>query len=476
MTNTPLLKTKLDLREPVFTTLRKGIGRGWLRRLTLLSVDSTLLFAAWQVAETYGTPIASPWSVGNNPMSLLPILTTQIGVMAAQGLYEGGQKRCAYRKLIKSLTLSHIVLLIIAFFYKPGDFVSRSTFILSLLLSILFTYAGRLSVDFIIKHLRQKGAMRSPIFLICHPKDTEKAINLLKREKCYRIMGFSDLSLAEELGWGETIEHIQSLGIVEVFICYWGTIKERMFLYWNLRNAGITLNILPIGLEPFSQRSEPFMIGGIPSIKFSPPLITGSDFWIKRCFDFCSSIILLLLAAPIYLLIVLLIKLDSPGPVFYKQTRVGLNGKQFKVWKFRTMVTNADKLQKELEAYNEMKDGVLFKIKSDPRITKVGKFLRHYSLDELPQLLNVIFGEMSLVGPRPLPVRDVNNFSEHHFVRQAVLPGITGLWQVSGRSDITNFEQVIQLDFFYIENWSLLLDLQILMQTVTVLIYRKGAY
>jgi exopolysaccharide biosynthesis polyprenyl glycosylphosphotransferase len=476
MTNTTSLKTKLDLRNPVFTSLRKGIGRGWLRGLTLLSLDSTLLFAAWQVAETYGTPLASPWSVENNAISLLPNLSTQIGVMAAQRLYEGGKKRCDYLNLIKSLALSHILLLVVAYFYKPGHFISRSTFLLSLLLGILFTYAGRLSVDFTVKHLRQKGAMCSPIFLICYSKDTEKAIKLLKQEKCYRILGFTDISLGEEFGWEETINHIQSLGIVEVFVCGWGSIKERMLLYWSLRNAGITLNILPIGLEPFSRRSEPMMIGGIPYIRFYPPLITGSDFWVKRCFDFCASALLLLLAAPVYILIALLIKLDSPGPVFYKQTRVGLHGKHFKVWKFRTMVTNADKLQKELEANNEMKDGVLFKIKNDPRITKVGKFLRRYSLDELPQLFNVIFGEMSLVGPRPLPIRDVNNFSEHHFIRHAVLPGITGLWQVSGRSDITNFEQVIQLDSFYIENWSLVLDLRIIMKTIEVLIQKKGAY
>ncbi|HEY9903406.1 MAG TPA: sugar transferase, partial [Candidatus Sericytochromatia bacterium] len=137
---------------------------------------------------------------------------------------------------------------------------------------------------------------------------------------------------------------------------------------------------------------------------------------------------------------------------------------------------NADKLQKELEARNEMTDGVLFKMKDDPRITKVGKFLRRSSLDELPQLFNVVLGEMSIVGPRPLPIRDVENFSEHHFIRHEVLPGITGLWQVSGRSNITSFEEVVRLDTFYIENWSLWLDLKILAQTLIVLLQKKGAY
>jgi lipopolysaccharide/colanic/teichoic acid biosynthesis glycosyltransferase len=184
----------------------------------------------------------------------------------------------------------------------------------------------------------------------------------------------------------------------------------------------------------------------------------------------------LLLLLPVYVAIGGLIKLDSAGPVFYRQTRVGLHGKFFSAWKFRTMVTNADRLQHELEAQNQTKDGILFKLKSDPRITGVGKFLRQYSLDELPQLFNVLLGEMSLVGPRPLPTRDVEKFAAHHYVRHEVLPGITGLWQVSGRSDITDFEDVIQLDLDYIQNWSLGLDLSILLRTVNVVLRKTGAY
>ena len=183
-----------------------------------------------------------------------------------------------------------------------------------------------------------------------------------------------------------------------------------------------------------------------------------------------------MLSFPIYIAIAIAIKLDSPGTVFYKQTRIGLHGQQFKVWKFRTMRSDAEKFQKELEALNETKDGIIFKIKDDPRITRVGKFLRRYSLDELPQLFNVILGEMSIVGPRPLPIRDVDKFSEHHFIRHEVLPGITGLWQVSGRSDILDFEQVINLDLNYIENWSLQLDFEILLKTVMVVLKKEGAY
>ena len=175
-------------------------------------------------------------------------------------------------------------------------------------------------------------------------------------------------------------------------------------------------------------------------------------------------------------MIAILIKLDSPGSILFKQERIGLHSRKFKIWKFRTMVANAEKLQASLENKNEIKDGVLFKLKDDPRITRVGKFLRRYSLDELPQLFNVLVGEMSLVGPRPLPERDVKKFTRHHFIRQEVLPGITGLWQVSGRSDIDKFEDAVKLDIDYIETWSLWLDMQILLKTVNVVLQKTGAY
>jgi len=218
------------------------------------------------------------------------------------------------------------------------------------------------------------------------------------------------------------------------------------------------------------------MLNGIPTMRFRSSPIIGGDYWMKRGFDLVAGSIILLLLSPILLGIALSIKLDSPGPILYKQTRLGLKGSHFQVWKFRTMVTNAEKLQQQLEAQNEMQGGVMFKMKDDPRVTRMGKFLRRYSLDELPQIFNVLRGEMSLVGPRPFPLRDVAGFAPHHFLRQEVLPGITGLWQVSGRSDVVDFDDVFRLDLTYIQNWSVALDFQILFQTIKVVIAKEGAY
>lgn len=475
-TTSLLFNSKLDLRAPMLTRLRRGIGVRWLLLITLILLDTTILSVAWHLAENYTTLLNYSYSSTQKSLSLLPVIATEVGLIAAQGLYDSRHRD--YIRLAKTLTFTHVLLLVIAFFYQPNTLISRSTFLVSWFLVIALTSIGRFCIDTAISHIRKQGAVCYPTFIICRSEDKEKAVKLLKQENCYKLLGWTDVEpLATDTHSLEnTLEQIYRLGVSDVFVCSWESIKSRMFLYWKLRNAGITLHILPIDLEMIEQNLELKMVGRLPALQLSPPLITGSDFLVKRCFDFCCAALFVSLAAPLYLCIALLIKLDSSGPIFYKQTRIGLHGRPFKVWKFRTMVQNADQLQKELEANNEMKDGVLFKIKDDPRITRVGKFLRLYSLDELPQLFNVLFGEMSLVGPRPLPVRDVEKFSQHHFIRQEVLPGITGLWQVSGRSDIVDFEKVVRLDVTYMENWSLSLDWQILLQTIAVVLGKKGAY
>jgi exopolysaccharide biosynthesis polyprenyl glycosylphosphotransferase len=199
------------------------------------------------------------------------------------------------------------------------------------------------------------------------------------------------------------------------------------------------------------------------------------SFTIKRIGDVLAASFILLIISPVLLLVALLIKLESPGPIFYKQERVGLRNQRFKMWKFRSMVANASALQKELEAQNEVKGGILFKIKDDPRITKVGKFIRRYSIDELPQLINVLLGEMSLVGPRPLPVRDIEKMNPNQYSRHDVLPGLTGLWQVKGRSHLDS-DEIFYWDSQYIKEWSLGLDVSILLKTFKVVLNREGSY
>ncbi|NJR56278.1 MAG: exopolysaccharide biosynthesis polyprenyl glycosylphosphotransferase, partial [Acaryochloris sp. CRU_2_0] len=202
----------------------------------------------------------------------------------------------------------------------------------------------------------------------------------------------------------------------------------------------------------------------------------GVDYQVKRLIDIVAALVLLILLVPVFLGIAVGIKLSSSGSIFFCQERVGLGGQVFQMWKFRTMVANAEALQAQLESQNQNKDGILFKVKDDPRLTRIGKFLRRTSLDELPQLINVFLGQMSLVGPRPLPIRDVERFDSWHHIRHHVVPGMTGLWQISGRSQVGNFNEATRLDLYYIDNWSLNLDLEILVETARIVLFGYGAY
>jgi len=213
---------------------------------------------------------------------------------------------------------------------------------------------------------------------------------------------------------------------------------------------------------------------GIPSFRLKPIPLHGMTFLIKRVFDCTLSLIVLSVLSLPLLIIAVLIKLDSPGPIFFKQPRMGHKGKPFLFYKFRTMVQESESLLEELKAKSD-RGGPLFKMKNDPRITRIGKYLRRYSLDEMPQLLNVLRGEMSLVGPRPQVLWEAKAYDEWAKKRLNVLPGITGLWQVSGRAELT-YEEMIDLDIYYLEHWSPGLDLKILLRTLPTILGGKGAY
>jgi exopolysaccharide biosynthesis polyprenyl glycosylphosphotransferase len=212
----------------------------------------------------------------------------------------------------------------------------------------------------------------------------------------------------------------------------------------------------------------------VPLFELKPPVFEGIDYFLKRTFDIVVSTLLVVLLAPLLLGCWLAVRLSSRGPALYRSGRPGIGGQPFACFKFRTMYRDADLSQSDLEALNE-KSGAIFKIRDDPRITPVGRFLRRWSLDELPQLFNVLRGQMSLVGPRPLPERDFQRLEEWHKKRYLVMPGITGLWQVSGRSEL-DFDDLVRLDFLYLERWSVFLDLSILVKTVPAVLARRGAF
>jgi exopolysaccharide biosynthesis polyprenyl glycosylphosphotransferase len=237
---------------------------------------------------------------------------------------------------------------------------------------------------------------------------------------------------------------------------------------------GVRVRLAPSTMEILIHRAE-FVPGqSVPLFELGPPVFEGVDFALKRSFDIVGATVLLIVLSPLLLAATLAVRLSSRGPILYRSVRRGIGQRPFPCLKFRTMHTDAEERQADLEDLNEA-SGALFKIREDPRLTPVGRMLRRFSLDELPQLANVLRGEMSLVGPRPLPERDYEMLEDWHRKRYLVLPGITGLWQVSGRSEL-DFDDLVHLDFIYLERWSLALDLTILLKTIPAVFSRRGAY
>ncbi|GAB5077195.1 hypothetical protein ARTHROSP310_03370 [Arthrobacter sp. AD-310] len=245
-------------------------------------------------------------------------------------------------------------------------------------------------------------------------------------------------------------------------------------LGWELAARNVGLIMAPALTDIAGPRIHTQQVAGLPLIHVTTPSLEGGQRVAKRLFDVIVSGALIVIAAPVMALVAVLVKLDSPGPVLFKQERVGMGGDAFHMLKFRSMVTNAEQQLSALVGRNEG-NGLLFKMKSDPRVTRVGKFLRKYSLDELPQLFNIVTGSMSLVGPRPPLPTEVKAYENDVRRRLLVKPGLTGLWQVSGRSNLS-WQDSVRLDLYYVENWSLTGDLVILLRTFRAVFHSTGAY
>ncbi|MGI8451892.1 MAG: sugar transferase [Streptosporangiaceae bacterium] len=245
-------------------------------------------------------------------------------------------------------------------------------------------------------------------------------------------------------------------------------------LAWDLEKTGTDMCVAAALLDVAGPRTTIRPVAGLPLLHVDHPELAGGKRVLKGVFDKVVALTVLILLGPLFAAIMLAVRLGDHGPVFFRQTKVGKDGHTFSVWKFRPMVVDAEQRKAELTALNES-DGALFKMRKDPRITKAGTWLRRYSLDELPQLFNVVLGHMSLVGPRPALPAEAAKYGDHMRRRLVVKPGITGLWQVNGRSDLP-WDEAVRLDLRYVENWSLALDLQILWKTWSAVIRGHGAY
>ncbi len=241
-------------------------------------------------------------------------------------------------------------------------------------------------------------------------------------------------------------------------------------------DMGVTVRLIVDFYKRRSANSYVSTVGTYPVIAYHTITLNTSEQTLKRAVDIFGGLFGVIVTLPIMLVTAIAIKLDSPGPVLFKQTRVGQNGRVFKIYKFRSMYIDAEERKKELMAANEIQGGVMFKMKNDPRITRVGKVIRKLSIDELPQFFNIVGGSMSLVGTRPPTLDEVEKYKRNHWRRISIKPGLTGMWQVSGRSKISDFDEIVEMDVDYIDNWSIWLDLKIILKTVLVVLKHDDAY
>lgn len=391
-----------------------------------------------------------------------------------------------FYSIVNGTATGSIITIVFIFLSRPG-FYSRVIVIYAGLLSVTILGVSRLFKVILLRRLRRHGVGTERVLVVGAGEIARTVMRTVvaNPEYGFNILGFlddnpakgeTDIGRFKALGSIDNLEDVlQEEKIDEVIITLpWQYHRKIISIMARCERNNVRSRIVPDLFQMTLSRMHIEEIAGVPMIGVKEVGINGLNQFVKRSIDVSLSALALLLGAPLMALVALMIKMESPGPVLFKQERVGKNGHRFTLYKFRSMMEGAEHQKEALQALNEA-DGPLFKIKDDPRMTRVGKLLRRLSLDELPQFYNILRGEMSLIGPRPPLPAEVEQYQEWHKRRLDISPGLTGLWQVSGRSELT-FDEMALLDIYYIENWSLGLDTKILWRTIPRVLFGNGAF
>jgi exopolysaccharide biosynthesis polyprenyl glycosylphosphotransferase len=463
--------------------LRFNTARALARIVTLGLLDIAGLVLAIWTALAIRTAIQSPeelrltwgWAWDVAPLACLVMLL----LFARSGLYRDRAQRPGLARVMASLFQVTLVTLVYAEI-EGENFSSYYIFYGSLFFALIWVSGLRWAFERLSGVVLRAAGYRRRAVLVGSGANIEavsQAIGDSSEIEPYGFVARTPVSVMSGLRDFRSLEQLERHfdAVDEVLIADPDFPQaEAVELIDRCHRQGVRVRVAPSTMEILMDRVE-FVPGqALPLFELKPPVFEGVDFAIKRSFDLVGATLLLLALSPLLASIALLIKLTSRGPVLYRSMRPGIGGRPFACFKFRTMVADAEQIQGTLEHRNEV-GGPIFKIKDDPRVTGIGRFLRRWSFDELPQLLNVLRGEMSLVGPRPLPQRDYDQLEDWHRKRYLVLPGMTGLWQVSGRSEL-DFDELVRLDFVYLERWSVFLDLTILLQTIPAVVRARGAW
>ncbi len=474
----------------------KSDVRRWMPWVTII-VDVILINAAFMIAYWLRCNLQLFRSVdpaNNVPYRVyLPLVAILLVIVLfanhREGAYDVRRGRPLFDDLygvVNAATTAIVFLIVLIFFYRRL-FYSRMIFIYAGVVIIALLGIARMVRWFVLGRLRQMGQGVDRVLIIGAGEVGRTVMrNLIAQPDLgYRVIGFldddpiksdSDIGPIKALGSLDNLpQAIKEHAISQVIITLpWQYHRRTLRLVAEAEQAGVRARVVPDMFQLSLGGVDVETINGIPLISIKESVLRGFNRALKRTVDLVISGIAMVFMAPLWLIVIPAIKLDSPGPAFFRQERIGKGGKPFTVFKFRSMHQDAEERLERLRAQNEA-DGPLFKIRDDPRRTRVGRFIRKTSIDELPQFLNVLRGEMSIVGPRPGLASEVAQYQEWHRKRLAVQPGITGLWQVSGRSNLT-FDEMVMLDIYYAENWSLGLDLRIILRTVPQLFFGEGAY
>ncbi|MGQ9714692.1 MAG: undecaprenyl-phosphate glucose phosphotransferase [Anaerolineae bacterium] len=435
------------------------------------------------VDEVYYTSYRTYIPIG---LALTGVLLVSYGL---EGVYRPSRGRSWFDEVyaIFSGTTTGIVLMVAIFYFYQPQYHSRLIFIYALVLITALLGLSRLAKHSFLEWLRRRGTGVDRVLIVGAGEVGRTVMrNLVARpELGYQVVGYVDDDPQKGSsalgrfrgrgGWARRPAGLAGGGVDEVIITLpWMYHRKILSLVSQCQQARVRVRIVPDVFQMRLTHVDVDDLNGIPLIGLRDVAISGWKLFLKRAVDVVGALVGLVVLSPLMACIALVVRLETPGSPIYRQTRIGREGRPFTLYKFRSMYQGAEEERDRLAPLNEA-DGPLFKIRDDPRVTRVGRVLRRLSLDELPQLWNVLRGDMSLVGPRPPLPEEVAQYQDWHKRRLEVAPGITGLWQVSGRSELT-FDEMVMLDLYYIENWSLGLDFRIALRTIPRVILGYGAY
>jgi exopolysaccharide biosynthesis polyprenyl glycosylphosphotransferase len=456
--------------------------KSYLRRAAVIDTVCAIVAVCVALAVRFGSQITLSYAL----LGILFPVFWEIA-MTLSGGYDDrfiGTGSDEFRRVLNagvSLTAALAI-----FSYAINNELSRIFLVTAMPGVTALNLAARLGLRKWLHSMRAAGRFMLTVVAVGHESGVRDLINELNRDK-YHGMRVSAVCLADPSprkvagvpvfgGLDDVTSAVRrcAADTVAVTACPEIDAVKLRGLAWELEKTGTDLCVAPSLLDVAGPRTTVRPTAGLTLLHVDHPQLSGARQVVKSLFDRTTAAFALLLLSPVFLALAVVIRMHDRGPALFIQTRVGKDGQTFRLFKFRTMVVNAERLLGELQQNNEH-DGVLFKIRRDPRITPIGARLRKWSLDELPQLVNVLLGDMSLVGPRPPLPTEAEKYADHVRRRLVVKPGLTGLWQVNGRSDLS-WEESVRLDLRYVENWSFALDLQILWKTISVIIRGSGAY